>query len=354
MKTPAAQGGMREAPVDGMLASGENQTVEFKKLDILSDKVKLASEMVALANTNGGWILIGVHDDGTLEGMKFKKEHEAHIMNIARDVCDPPILPVFSIISRPQGDIYLIGIPRYATIPHSVKTREGRVYFIRAGSTVREAAPTELSVMFATQGTPTKRPVLELNLVDSNENAAKEIRMEPMMTRIRTIKVERPTDPSAQAMWDMSRQTQEATRALLKATVLPSILPGVPPDFVPIGIELSNQGEAPATGVRVFMNFPPDCELTSEPIAQLLLTSNKGQGMSVDPESHEAVAWVDSLGNDLSTRGFGEIYVKFGEEEKDYVVKARVVQNNYPPEDFVFRIHVKPKIEEIEEYVYEE
>lgn len=56
--------------IDELIASGEGQTVDFKKVGILSNSIELAKLMVAFANTNGGMILIGVCNNGKLEGMK--------------------------------------------------------------------------------------------------------------------------------------------------------------------------------------------------------------------------------------------------------------------------------------------
>ncbi len=106
--------------IDELIAQEEGQTLEFKKLNIINDPIKLAKLIVAFANSNGGRILIGVCDDGSLEGMTAKKEHKRHIMNIARDKCEPPIVPTFSVINKPQGDIYVIKILRFEILPHAV------------------------------------------------------------------------------------------------------------------------------------------------------------------------------------------------------------------------------------------
>lgn len=134
--------------IDESIAEGEGPTVEFKRVKILSDSIELAKLMVAFANTLGGRILVGVCDDGSIEGMKEKKKHETFIMEIARKRCDPPLIPRFLVIRKHEGAIYLIKVLRYQKYPHAVKTREGRIYFIRVGSTVREASPSELAMLF--------------------------------------------------------------------------------------------------------------------------------------------------------------------------------------------------------------
>jgi hypothetical protein len=69
-------------------------------------------------------------------------------MNIARDRCDPPISPAFEVISTTDGDFYVISIPRFAILPHAVKQKDGKTYFIRVGTTVREPSSSELKLLF--------------------------------------------------------------------------------------------------------------------------------------------------------------------------------------------------------------
>jgi hypothetical protein len=47
----------------GIVKSGENQTVDFKHSGILADSHAVARLMVAFANTMGGRIIIGIKDD---------------------------------------------------------------------------------------------------------------------------------------------------------------------------------------------------------------------------------------------------------------------------------------------------
>jgi predicted HTH transcriptional regulator len=116
--------------------------------------------MTAFANSSGGRILIGVCDDGTLEGMTAKKEYEAHIMNIARDRCNSPLVPKFYKVKKPEGDVYVVKFFRYRTFPHAVITRDGQVYFIRVGTTVREATPSELALLFeSSRGDILRKPM---------------------------------------------------------------------------------------------------------------------------------------------------------------------------------------------------
>ncbi|MCY4159794.1 MAG: ATP-binding protein [Bacteroidetes bacterium] len=67
----------------GMIANGENSFVEFKRDDVRSDSI--VKEMAALLNLKGGYILLGIEDDGRIAGMsRGRKMVEEWIINIAR------------------------------------------------------------------------------------------------------------------------------------------------------------------------------------------------------------------------------------------------------------------------------
>jgi predicted HTH transcriptional regulator len=55
-----------------VVAEGEGHQLEFKRK--VSHPEKIVREMIAFANTEGGTILIGVDDNGTLAGIKYPDE----------------------------------------------------------------------------------------------------------------------------------------------------------------------------------------------------------------------------------------------------------------------------------------
>lgn len=130
-----------------LIEEGEGVKIEWKDSRILDNPFKLARSMSAIANQEGGIILVGVKDDGTIEGMKAKKGHQEHIMNIATDKCEPPIIPSFQKVIIPrQGDVYVISIPKKrGVVFHAIKTKDGYSYHIRIGSRIRPMRPEELS-----------------------------------------------------------------------------------------------------------------------------------------------------------------------------------------------------------------
>jgi len=64
-----------------LIRNGENSGVEFKREPI--DNRQLARELVAFANLDGGRVLLGVDDDGTVCGVT-QRDLEARVMTTPR------------------------------------------------------------------------------------------------------------------------------------------------------------------------------------------------------------------------------------------------------------------------------
>ncbi len=58
--------------IEDLIAQGEHQQQDFKYK--VTDAVKLARSVSAFANTDGGRLLIGVRDDGTIHGVRSEEE----------------------------------------------------------------------------------------------------------------------------------------------------------------------------------------------------------------------------------------------------------------------------------------
>jgi predicted HTH transcriptional regulator len=70
------------------IAEGEHQQQDFKMR--IDDAKKIARTVSAFANTNGGRLLIGVKDNGSIAGIR--PEEEMHMMEAAAQMyCKPPV-----------------------------------------------------------------------------------------------------------------------------------------------------------------------------------------------------------------------------------------------------------------------
>jgi hypothetical protein len=131
--------------VKRLIADGEGQGLEFKRSDILSNPVEIAIALTAFANTNDGVVLVGVNDDGTLEGMTAKRGHQELIMNVASDRCVPPVRPLFGQTLVDGKLVYTIRVEK-SNVLHGVKFKEHTALYRRVGSEVRSFDPSELTL----------------------------------------------------------------------------------------------------------------------------------------------------------------------------------------------------------------
>ena len=121
------------------IASGEDSFTEFKR-DV-SQRSDFASEMIAFANMEGGRILVGVDDRGTIVGVTEPRRVEEAILNIARHNCVPPLSPTVESVQDDEGrTVVVVEVPRRLEAPH--ENNSGQCY-IRVGSTKRLCTPQE-------------------------------------------------------------------------------------------------------------------------------------------------------------------------------------------------------------------
>jgi ATP-dependent DNA helicase RecG len=75
-----------------IIANGENSGVEFKRDSIKPEE--FARETVAFANFQGGRILLGVEDDGSISGLRRSNTQE-WVLNAFKDKIHPQIIPFY-------------------------------------------------------------------------------------------------------------------------------------------------------------------------------------------------------------------------------------------------------------------
>ncbi len=124
-----------------LIAGGEDSFTEFKGPDVSNRD--LAKELCAFSNSAGGRVLVGVDDDGTIVGSEGWDEER--IMNVARTLLDPPIVPGYQrLVWHQDTEIIVASVDQWVEKPHAVGGGEGKHYFVRVGSTSREASREEL------------------------------------------------------------------------------------------------------------------------------------------------------------------------------------------------------------------
>jgi len=100
---------MTRSELLALIANGENSGVEFKRDDLRPEQ--LAKEVVALANFQGGRILLGVDDDGSITGVR-RDELEHWVMDTVFGCTVHPI----------SGSAVSLGSPRVNNRPGSMRS----------------------------------------------------------------------------------------------------------------------------------------------------------------------------------------------------------------------------------------
>ena len=125
--------------IDVLIQQGEGTTLELK--ETLS--AGFARELVALSNTIGGRILLGVADDGTVKGVKDTNALRARIQDIARN-CDPPV----KVRMEPVDGVVVVHVRESDAKP--VQCSDG--FFWRQGAVTQKMSRDEIRDFFRTEG----------------------------------------------------------------------------------------------------------------------------------------------------------------------------------------------------------
>ncbi|MBO0937176.1 ATP-binding protein [Fibrella sp. HMF5335] len=102
-----------------LVRRGEGHCLEFKLKTNHPDKI--VREIVAFANTDGGTLLIGVGDDGTIPGLKYADEDEYILVRAIEKFCFPAIAYTLERVQlHDEREVLVFRIPRSPHRPHYV------------------------------------------------------------------------------------------------------------------------------------------------------------------------------------------------------------------------------------------
>ncbi|WP_432714518.1 AlbA family DNA-binding domain-containing protein [Pedobacter sp.] len=112
-----------------LILQGEGSTLDFKKT--ITNVGKIAKSLVAFANHEGGQLLIGVADDGTITGVKSEDEEKYMILKSALEYCRPVIEPEFEEVYVDHKLVLVVKILSSKTKPHYAldENKQWWVYF---------------------------------------------------------------------------------------------------------------------------------------------------------------------------------------------------------------------------------
>ncbi len=102
-----------------LIEEGENLTCEFKRK--FSTPEKIAREMIAFANTKGGYLIIGVDDDKEIVGVESEKTESELILDAAQNYCEPPLRINIDYVEIKGKEVVVVEILESKLKPHRIQ-----------------------------------------------------------------------------------------------------------------------------------------------------------------------------------------------------------------------------------------
>ena len=117
-----------------LIEAGENSGVEFKRDELRPEQ--LAREVAALANFQGGRVLLGVEDDGTITGIRRPGLERWVMDTVFGHMVHPLLLPFYEEVPvAPDRRVAVVTVTQGPVKPYVVRQRAART------STCASAAP---------------------------------------------------------------------------------------------------------------------------------------------------------------------------------------------------------------------
>ncbi len=135
---------MNRDGLSDLILSGECSGVEFKRDDVRPERI--AREIAALLNLEGGHILLGVEHSGSVTGLdRDRRQVEEWVMEMARTHVRPATIPYWETVEWLEGvTVGVVSLPADAPDkPYKAKRGSAWVTQVRAGTTTRDATDEE-------------------------------------------------------------------------------------------------------------------------------------------------------------------------------------------------------------------
>lgn len=126
---------MKRKELLSLIDGGENFHVEYKLK--FSSAERIAKEMIAFANTKGGFILFGIDDDKNIVGVESEKGEAELIKQAAEEFCEPLIDYKIEFIDLFGKEIVVITIPESLKKPHRLQDYQSEIDITSAQVYVR-------------------------------------------------------------------------------------------------------------------------------------------------------------------------------------------------------------------------
>ena len=118
-----------------LIEEGENIQCEFKRHFTTPEKI--AREMIAFANTKGGYLIFGVDDNREVVGVDSEKSESEMIKDAAENYCEPPINYSIDFIETYGKEVIVVSIPESDNKPHRIQDYQNELDINKAVVIVR-------------------------------------------------------------------------------------------------------------------------------------------------------------------------------------------------------------------------
>ena len=102
-----------------LIEEGENLQCEFKRQFTTPEKI--AREMIAFANTKGGYLIFGIDDDRQVVGVDSEKAESEMVKDAAENFCEPPLNYSIDFIELYGKETVIVSIPESENKPHRLQ-----------------------------------------------------------------------------------------------------------------------------------------------------------------------------------------------------------------------------------------
>lgn len=102
-----------------LIALGEGLNIEYKQR--FSSFEKIAKEIIAFANTRGGFILFGVDDDQSIYGIESEKSEINLVKETAEKYCEPKIDVKVDTLEIERKDLVVVEVLESKFKPHRIQ-----------------------------------------------------------------------------------------------------------------------------------------------------------------------------------------------------------------------------------------
>lgn len=214
----------------------ENQHLEYKltiNYKENEEKFEVLCDIVSLANAGGGYLIVGVRDDGRGKAQRFESVVEPErIIQSVQSLCIDYITEriegiEFKNYEINSSNIVVIRIPQSLKMPHMVSYQNHTRFLSRYDTGKREMSIGEIRSMFVDSINNRRLSNIEdgVKLLIKELNAIKEERIEKKMKEDPNLPVSSITDGAVFLKWISERNSKEIDlKPYFEISIIPKLL----------------------------------------------------------------------------------------------------------------------------------